>query len=537
MAGKTGSLVDAAVKSWSRLADIVSWPLRRQRWAWGAPLVIYWVVRHETLRMSALLSLLIGGAAVIFLSRRPRIAITTLIVGLPFSTLILAGLYKVGVPGQVARDLGHWKETMLAALAVAALRTAWRKQRSDITDRVILSYLALGTAYLLLPGIFVANEVGAHLSWYARELGWRSDVLYLPLFLVGRYLDLSRAEVETLLRRTVAVCTVVGISGIFEYLDSAAFNHVVVRTIGATRFELFVLSQPGPGFNLNDVRVYSEGHLRIAGALLDYLAFGFFLTIGLGIVVELMVRGASPRWAQLCSPILIVALILSQSRAGILAGAVACLLPLAPQIGRSVSARARLSIAAALSLAVLIPIALRSGLLHRFANDAVSNSEHSARLGSGIRTFLRHPLGRGLATSAGGGQTAAAEGQVSSSDLLITENQLLQTGTQLGYGGLVLWTWACILIVRLLGEQAPIAGASVNRWPMAALRNSVVGILVGGLFLQPFADFAVAWTLFLLAGVVVGQVDANHEDPGAATGSDQHRQLRFDVIDFSAGTT
>jgi hypothetical protein len=116
-----------------------------------------------------------------------------------------------------------------------------------------------------------------------------------------------------------------------------------------------------------------------------------------------------------------------------------------------------------------------------------------------------YPLGRGLATGAGAGQNAQAKGLVKQVDIFVPEDQWLQIGTQLGILGLAIYSGELILMVmRLRPRDTTESDAAICA---SGVRNGVLGIIVGGLFLQPFIGPVIAWTVFALSGLGVSALD------------------------------
>jgi hypothetical protein len=214
---------------WTRA---VRWPFGGQRWIWLLPLALYAFVRREQARLHTGIEAVVGLCFVALVAKRPYKALNWFVVFLPFGLLTLSFLYRIHVPGQVVRGLGFWKEGVVAGLAVAAVTRSRRyPSRWDWLDRIALGYVALGLVYLIGQPFFVGNAVGAHLSFYARELGWRSDILYVGLFVVCRHLGLERRQLEAVIRRVLIVSLIMALVGIYEFIRPYSFNHFVTATL------------------------------------------------------------------------------------------------------------------------------------------------------------------------------------------------------------------------------------------------------------------------------------------------------------------
>ncbi|HEX4864699.1 MAG TPA: O-antigen ligase family protein, partial [Acidimicrobiales bacterium] len=247
---------------------------------------------------------------------------------------------------------------------------------------------------------------------------------------------------------------------------------------------------------------------------------GFYWMIALGIAIELLVRGKGKAWIWMAVPALGAAVLLTQSRAALLGAAITVLFGLRSQIGRSITRRVRLTALLGLALVVFLPLVAFSGLGHRFVSPGgTTNSGHKNRVSEGISIMFHNPVGRGLATGAGGGQVAQTQGAVSQGSVFIPEDEWLQIGTQLGFLGLGIYVAGLILMVRYL--RIPRAGPGDPRQPgevrgsgweaglwASGVRSGLLGVMAGGLFLQPFVEPVVSWTVFALTGLAVGLSDA-----------------------------
>lgn len=163
---------------------------------WLAPLVVAVAVRKYDGRLEKPVLALIGLACVLLAARHPGRAVLGLIVGLPFSTFILAFLFSHGVPGNVVRILAFWKEALVGAILLAALRKARHEHhRLDALDVVALSFLAIGLLYYRAPRLFIPADFPIPSS-YIRELGLREDGLFVLLFLGARHARLDRRWAE-----------------------------------------------------------------------------------------------------------------------------------------------------------------------------------------------------------------------------------------------------------------------------------------------------------------------------------------------------
>jgi O-antigen ligase len=165
-------------------------------------------------------------------------------------------------------------------------------------------------------------------------------------------------------------------------------------------------------------------------------------------------------------------------------------------------------------LAVLVifalPIAGVSGLSQRAAKttsgEETGATDHVDSFKKGVDAVIAHPIGQGLGTSAGVGQRFQVQGTT------ITENYYLQVGVEMGIMALVIFVALTLAMLRRLNRAAK-AQPDLG---IAAVRGAAVGLAVGALFLHTWIDFAVAWTLWGLAGASIGIAEREAADREAA---------------------
>lgn len=484
------------------------WPAGARAAFWAAALLcVYGVARVETRHLLTAMAAVIAVGLVLVAVRHPLRVALLLVTALPFDLYGTATLYRVGVPASVLRPFRFWPEMLLAALGLAALG-AYRKsdRRLDALDKAALVFAGIGTLYLLFPRPFVAAPVGAHLSFYVRALSWRTDVMYVVVFLVARRLPIKGAAGERILRQVVAVGTVVAALGLFEFAAPGAWDRLAAGTLQVPKYQLDVLHALPIGSQLNNVEVFghvgSHSLVRV-GSVLDYESLGFYLALCLGACAELWARGRAARWMPWAFAVLALGLFVTQTRSGILAGVIAVGFAFRPRAGISRVQLRRLAAGVAAVVAIGGGLYVFGHTGSRLAGDSTSNSAHVAEVRQGVQALFTYPLGRGLATAgpqykrsalSAAGLTTAYTGPATG--IAVTDDQWLAIGTELGLLGLAAYVVMCALMIRRLG-RARSPGFAVP----AAARNALVGILVGGTFLQPFISESVSLTLFLLAGV------------------------------------
>ena len=498
-------------------------------------MVVFTVIVLEPNHLSTGVEAILGLGVLVLVVQHPFRAAMVLLTLLPFETVLFSLLLRIGVPAQVMRGLGFYKEAIVLGLALAAVqRVRLERPRFDALDKVAAAYLVLGAFYLVLPTLFVGTGAGAHLTFYARELGWRSDILYVGIFLVFRHLGLSADQTSALFKRVLIIAVVIAVVGMYEFARPYSFNHFLVKVIQVPAYQARVLHSPSP--NPTNLLAFANGssHLvRIGSILINYLEPGWYFIIGLALAIEMATRGRSRPWIVASIPILGIALVFNQSRAAILGGIATVLFSLRAHIGRSITARVRLSSFVALMVVVGIPVIVLFGLGHRFVGSPESNTGHVTKIQDGIHAIAERPWGRGLATSQGGGSTAAGKALVSQQAILDPENQWLVIGIQVGVLGLALYASALILMVRGLRPRTHDPGTTDSSIYCDGMRSAFLGILVGALVLPIFTEPVISWTVFGLCGLAVGAQDQQVE---RRSGDTEGASTPLGVHPFPAGS-
>jgi hypothetical protein len=462
---------------------------------------------------------LLGIAVVIAVSRRPERALAALLVLVPFHLQLFSALYRLGVPADVARAGAQWKEIAIAGILLAGYQRARRDHHGlDALDRVALAYVGLGLLYLIATSFIVGRAAGASLDFSTKLLGWRTDVLYVAFFVACRHLRLSGAAVTRLTRTFLATATAVAVIGLFEFVAPSTWNSLMIEHLETWRYKLDVLQVNPIGDPwFFDVRVYTavggRDVLRIGSVHLFYQALAFYLMLAAALLAGRVVQGVATGRHYAALAACLGAVLLTQTRSAILGLGVVLAITLVRRSGeqsqRAADARARFALVLGAVAAVAIPAALAVGVVDRFQgdDDFRSNDLHRNSFEVATNSFREHPLGQGLATSAGAGQRADV------ADRVVSETQILQIGTQLGVVGVLLWLGTAVGVVVALGRAIARAPATFDVGPATAVRTTLIGFFVTGLFLQTYVDFSVSWSVWPLAGLALGALE------GARVGS------------------
>ncbi len=481
-------------RTWRResMADIV----------WLLPVLIigaiYFSPKH-IVSVSTAVTGLLALCLVAIAARWPDRSLIVLIVVLPFSGVLLAKLWAWGVPTSIVRHLAAWKEALALGVVVAGARNFIATgRRADTLDRLALGFALVALLYVGLQHTIIPS---APSSSTIRLLGFREDAGFVLLLLGARHSPLPPNFLERAGKVLLAVTTVVAAIGIYEAIDSAAWNRFVVNTIHYTRYEVGVLhTRP---LDYSDIRTYGTiGGTRIeriGSVFLNPLTVAFYLVLGFAAGLERVAHGRGRPLVMISLLALFAALLLTQTRSAILAALVVALLALQRAPGRQRHWRAQLAILMAAIAVMAVPTAVATGLSSRLSSTSnssnVDTAGHISGFWDGVNAVAQDPLGHGLGTSAGTGQRFALQvGHV-----IIPENSYLQVGVELGLIPMLLFV---VLTVTLVVKLRAAARWS-SHYVVAALGGAAAGLAVGAWFLQVWADFPTAWTAWGLAGAAL----------------------------------
>ncbi len=210
--------------------------------AWLLPVLIIALIYFSPKHIVSASTAVTGLAAlclVAIAARWPDRSLIVLIVLLPFTGLILAKLWAWGVPTSIVRHLSAWKEALALGVVVAGARNFIASgRRADALDRLALAFVAVALLYMGFQHTIIPS---APSSSSIRLLGFREDAGFVLLLLGARHAPLPANFLERVGKVVLIVAVVVTGIGIFEALDSTAWNRFVVKTIQYTHYEVGVL--------------------------------------------------------------------------------------------------------------------------------------------------------------------------------------------------------------------------------------------------------------------------------------------------------
>lgn len=413
--------------------------------------------------------------------RRPVWALHVLIVGLMLHNLVMSQLWRAGVRGSALTVVAAWKDVLLL---VALLLVVWGRgvpRPARWADWLALLFGAFVVLYGLLPQSWLDGGATHRGVLYAA----RHDLLPVGAYFLGRGLALTPAERARVCRTVLATAVVVAAYGL---IDVYAVPLSWWRHSGAKGWFQDQLGLDYKGLSgLPENFVYNAGNgvvfRRLTSTFLSPLATAYLLVVAMCFIPFRL------WWGRLVALLLFAALLLTHTRAGIIA-LVGALLVL------FLVRRRPLPLALAVVVAVVgfgfvktythfgprthyTPTELHYQQTHpatpgSSSNDATTSadssiSEHASSLRDGARTVVHHAWGFGLGNS---GVTAArTHVQIRAGESTYTE-----LGVDLGIlGALAFVAWSLVLLAGALRGVAFI-GAAFAAVLFLGLQTDIVGV-------------------------------------------------------------
>ncbi|HVY08733.1 MAG TPA: O-antigen ligase family protein [Mycobacteriales bacterium] len=451
-------------------------------------------------------------AAILAASRHPAGALGVIIVYPPFQFVTLAWLFKLGAPALVVRDLGYVKDAMVLGIGLAALQHRHARGGPGPGARAFEYaagvYVAIASVYLLAP-FAIPGAFGGQ-SWSIRINAWRLDCLFILLMLFCTKVPFRRVALPRLALLVLLVGLVEFGSALWEKFDRHSYSNFFVHTIDLAAYERAVLHIDSHLVQRGFLLVSASGSIRAGGFSVSQIELGFLTVLPLAIGMQSLV-GSRPNLRKLLWPgAALTTVILTQTRSAILA----CLIALLVVVYVAFKRRSRVRMLA-LAMVVLgavasVPLAGHSSFVQRFASifnssSTEDNQTHSKLSRQGWTEVLSQPVGLGL------GANPATGHRFHTSNSTTTENSYLQVGTELGLGGMGLFIFMYLSVLRELWRRRWAAGAEGDL--AVALFAAGCGFAVGGLFLQIWNNFPVSLPFWGLIGVMLGA--SSHRKPSS----------------------
>lgn len=448
-----------------------------------------------------LLAVVVGLALGVAMWRRPDRTLQALLLVMPLQVVILSLVLSAGVPASLVKAAGNWNELALVVLMGVAIRHGLRAgHRLDALDRLGLAYAALVVAYLVVPLLarpFMDLLPQAPDDPVVLLASLRTNIGFVLLFLAVRHLPLSDASLRRLTTTAVVVAAVVGGLTVIETVSPDAWQRFFRSTIGVADYSRRVLGSTGGLVGSTRVTGISGSAIRAGSVLFQAITLGFFLLPGMALALHRWLVRADLR-TFLAVTATLAGVLLTFTRSAVLAAAVLVLSTTWLLPKTVASRRIRSAVTSVGAVVAGLWLASSVGLVERFTasieGSDPSTVAHVARTSNGWDQLLAHPLGLGLAT----GPTAS--GRIASDARVLSENAYLQVGLEVGVIGMVLFLAFVLAVVVAAARRGRTIRDSILPGAIAA---AGAGLVVGGMFLHVWTNFATAWTFWGLAGLAL----------------------------------
>jgi hypothetical protein len=507
-----------------RLGDLATRAFRwrpRRGWyrpklTWLAPLLPFVLIvfgAFTGVGLPKIVGGLIGIALLWGLSKRP---VWCALAAVPVVTLQQVGLpllWSLGMPGQVARQLGALKDVLGLALVVAAVAEIRREPRKlDPIDKLALGYIGIVFVNLIAPQLF-SPLLPATFS--TRLLAFRYDAGYVLLFLSLRHIRFPADMRERFVRAMLGLAAVIVAGGLWERFAASNFDNFILNTAHFVDYSVQVMGQPGYQV-APTVQFLGQRPVHVGSFILSPHNMCDFLLVAFAFILERAARAHRWRSAIVAFVLIGVTMVFAQVRADLLAAGVLMGLVLLPRQGRRAISRVGVVAMIGVAAVLVFPLAAHSRLLGG-GNASTSNTAHKGEFALAVTLMSHHPLGIGLGNNPATGNrfqlSAAQQGA------LTGDNSWLQVGDELGVPALIVYTAMLVAIVMAL-----IRRGREEAFPNAVLL-AFVGIWVAGMFHHVFLSFPQAWALWSAVGLALpaAAVASRSSARGAALAPDTDR--------------
>lgn len=435
------------------------------------------------------------------LSRVREWLIVVLIVALPFHALGITVLTRmVAGPDQPPMGiLAFWKEALLGVILLIALIEIVR----GVEWKSLLHLDRFDWCIVVLAGALLSASVFFGTSLARMAYGIRYDLVPLVAFFVLRRVPWSDVfQLRLPLALAIAASIAAAYALITFLLPEAFFTLLGYGDLHS----LYVPGRPIAAFQ----QIGGSTLRRLQGPMSGPNQFGIWLAAILPFVLSLR-----PRLRRWIAPLLLLAIVLTFSRAAWIAAAVVLLWSFWPHLKRFSVATVTTLCIGILAIAVSIALFFPSVILR-----VQSSADHVRRPLEALSIMVSEPLGRGLGSAgpasnrtadacvfqeAGtdaswalphtdlcvfvGGEQVQPVGRACACPLL-PENWYLQLGVEGGWIAMCAFiTFILLLLRRTRVLQSPVF-------------LSLLAVSIASLFLHAWEDAAVAYTVWIAAAMV-----------------------------------
>jgi O-antigen ligase len=478
--------------------------------AWLTPLAV--LVLGQGLperRMQQAIAVALGVLLVAALSRRPGAVACALVAGFPIAEIVLPLTLRIGMPAPLVRAAGSWKELLVVALIVAAIRS--RRGEAVAFDR--LDFLAAG--YLLVVGVYYVFPdwlAGTDLiiPAAARDVAARSFALPVVALLAARHAVLDDRWRARVAKAAVVGGLLLGAGAIVEIVTPDLWERFLHDLLDVNAYQQRIFSNEAERTFIFSDPTQSGDQVRRAASLFgSQLHTAFALLLPLAVAMHLLRRRLG--WGRVLSAGVIgVGLALTQTRSALLGAVLIVVGALRSTVGTS-SSRVKLALGVALAAVVVLPLASDTALARRITGaitgaDQESTPEHSERSRAALDAVIDAPMGRGLGSSGGTANRFGIRGH------LLPENHYLLVALSTGVIGGVLFIGVVITAARTARRRASQSSNLLD----GAAASALAATALAGLFLDSFAAVTSAVPLLVAVGIATSRLAAPSESSVSA---------------------
>ena len=467
------------------------------------PILVMYIVSRHPGEMPRTTTAIVALAVAYLISKYPVQAITALVSFVPVAVFIYSWAFKFGAPQGLLHQAQSWKELVIGALLIAAWRSHRQRPRKfDRLDWAAFAYVACILSYYAFPHLFTyGRQVLPHAARYA---AMRDDVEYVIAFLAARHAGVDRSALRIIGRGVLISGAVVAFGGVYAHLRPSSWGHFVTSTVQVQRYRDLVQHLP---LKATEILDYDAGRLRVGSTLLSPIVLGPFLLVPFALAIESIARRAASVFAFVTAGLCGGAILFTGTRSSTLGMLLIVIFALRPSPGRNVLTRVRLSFLLVVLIIIGAPVAVHSGIITRTTaavtgTDASANG-HIARFHAGVHEIAIHPLGGGLGTAAGLGQSVDPFGGITA------EDYYLQVGDEVGIHTMIAFILLTIfLLMALYRSVSGLSGtdASGGAWLAA------IALMFGAFLLHVWAGLTVSLVFWTLAGAVIGAADRDRNE-------------------------
>lgn len=469
--------------------------LRFERVAWLTPVLVLVLGRGlPELRLYQLIAITMGVLLLALLSQRPGAVACGLVAGFPLAEIVLPLSLRVGVPPVLVRAAGSWKELLVAALVVAAVRHRLAHPLSpDRLDVLAVAFLVVVAVYYLFPTWLASTDL--LIPDQARSVAARTLALPMVALLAARHIDLSDVWRRRIATSAVVAGAVIGVCAIVEIMNPSLWERFIHDLLDVNRYQRTIFSNEAERtFIFSDPTLSGESTRRAASILGSHLDTAFALLLPLGVLLHSLRR----RWSA--STVVVAGLVggglaLTQTRSAILGAALIALGALRSRSGGSTQ-RVRLAVWLAVAAVVVVPLVADSALAERITgaisgSDQESTPEHTERSRAAFDAVVERPLGQGLGSSGGTANRFGVRGH------LLPENHYLRVALDIGVLGGLLFGAVVLTAARWARQRATATESLLD----ASAASALAALALVGFFLDSFSVITSAVPLLLVVGL------------------------------------